>query len=169
MRINNLLKSCCVIAASFLSGTALGSNVVVSPGAVTSHDPWDGVFEVSYAIIRADPAIDYKVAFEVIAGGRTAAVTNAAARLEDGVYVKTLDTAALFGAATADAAAHIRILLLAQANAALGPLPEVDVHQKLAFDFNAHYTPSLSWMIREKRRTVTADFIPHSLLEEKLY
>ena len=121
MKVNNLLKSWCALAATSLVGAALGSNVVVSPGAVTSHDPWDGVFDVSYAIIHADSAIDYKVAFEVSAGGRTAGVTNAPTRLEDGVYVKTLDTAVLFGAVTADPGAHIRILLLAQANAGVPP------------------------------------------------
>ena len=114
MKQNNLLKSCCaVLAGSVLALTAAAGTATVSLGIVTSHDPWDGLFNVPYTIANADPATDYKLAFEVTAGGKTAAVTNDAARLTDGAYTNTLDTVALFGKVTTDAAAEICVVLIA--------------------------------------------------------
>lgn len=97
--------SLCVCAASAAATVTLGT--------VQSHDPWDGRFDVSYTLSGVDPATDYKVAFDVTAGGAFAGVTNAAARLSDGNYVETLDTVALFGVVKSDANARIRVSLVA--------------------------------------------------------
>ena len=113
MNAKNLLKSCCVLTLIALADVVCASTANVSLGTVTSHDPWDGKFDVPYTVLNADPATDYKVAFEVTAGGRTVAITNAAARLADGAYVKTLDSTALFGKATTAASAEICVLLIA--------------------------------------------------------
>jgi len=113
MKTNNLPKFWCALAAAVLSGTALATTATVSLGTVTSHEPWDGQFDVPYTIAGTDPVIDYKVAFEITAAGKTAAVTNAAAQLADGAYTNTLDTAALFGKTTTDSSARVRVLLIA--------------------------------------------------------
>lgn len=113
MKTNQWLKSCCALLTVALSGGALATSATVSLGTVTSHEPWDGQFDVPYTIAGTDPAIDYKVAFEVTAAGKTAAVTNAAAQLTDGAYNRTLDTVALFGKTTTDTSARIRVLLIA--------------------------------------------------------
>lgn len=113
MMKNNLVKLGAVMLAGAFCRVAFALPATVTLGPVASREPWDGRFDVAYTIANADPAIDYKVAFEVTAGGRTAAVTNAAARVADGAYVDTLDTAALFGKVTTDAAAEICVLLIA--------------------------------------------------------
>lgn len=101
------------LLAAVLPGAVWASTATVSLGTVASHDPWDGRFDVPYTIAGVNPSIDYKVAFEVAAAGKTAAVTNAAAQLADGTYTNTLDTVALFGKATTDASARLRVLLIA--------------------------------------------------------
>lgn len=97
--------SLCVCAASAAATVTLGT--------VQSHDPWDGQFDVSYTLSGVDAGTDYKIAFDVTAAGRTAGVTNAAARLADGNFRQTLDTLGLFGAVTTDAKAKVRVSLIA--------------------------------------------------------
>ena len=97
--------SLCVCAASAAATVTLGT--------VQSHDPWDGQFDVSYTLSGVDAGTDYKVAFDVTAGGKTAGVTNAVARLADGNFRQTLDTLGLFGAVTTDAKAKVRVSLIA--------------------------------------------------------
>lgn len=97
--------SLCLCAASHAATVTLGT--------VSSHDPWDGQFDVSYTLSGVDAATDYKVAFDVTASGKTAGVTNAAARLSDGTYRIALDTIGLFGSVTTDAKAKVRVSLIA--------------------------------------------------------
>mgnify|MGYP003314615481 CR=1 FL=1 len=106
-----------ILCGCALAHAALASSPTVTLGTVASHDPWDGRLDVPYVVQNADPTTDYKVAFEVTAGGRTAAVTNEATRLADGLYSKTLDTAALFGGETTDGGARVRVLLIARLKA----------------------------------------------------
>ena len=99
------MKSCSVksfFAAAFASlcVCAASAAATVTLGTVQSHDPWDGQFDVSYTLSGVDAGTDYKVAFDVTAGGKTAGVTNAAARLADGNFRQTLDTLGLFGSVT---------------------------------------------------------------------
>lgn len=112
------MKSCSVksfFAAAFASlcVCAASAAATVTLGTVQSHDPWDGQFDVSYTLSGVDAGTDYKVAFDVTAAGRTAGVTNAAARLADGNFRQTLDTLGLFGAVTTDAKAKVRVSLIA--------------------------------------------------------
>ena len=106
------LKSVLAAAVAAIGLTAM-ADASVSLGTVSSHDPWDGQFDVSYTLSGVDAATDYKVAFDVTAAGKTAGVTNAAARLSDGTFHQTLDTIGLFGSVTTDARAKVRVSLIA--------------------------------------------------------
>ena len=107
------VKSFFAAAFASLSVCAASAAATVTLGTVQSHDPWDGQFDVSYTLSGVDAGTDYKVAFDVTAAGRTAGVTNAAARLADGNFRQTLDTLGLFGAVTTDAKAKVRVSLIA--------------------------------------------------------
>ena len=106
------LKSVLAAAVAAIGLTAM-ADASVAIGTVSSHDPWDGQFDVSYTLSGVEAATDYKVAFDVTAGGKTAGVTNAAARLSDGTYRITLDTIGLFGSVKTDAKAKVRVSLIA--------------------------------------------------------
>ena len=105
-----------MLSAAAAFALALGVSAApasVTLGTVSSHDPWDGKFDVSYTLSGVDPSTDYKVAFDVTANGRTVGVTNAATRLSDGSYNETFNTVELFGAATTDPKAKVRVTLIA--------------------------------------------------------
>ena len=86
----------------------------ITLGEVKSHDgnPWDGKLDVEYSLANIDAEKEYKVAFDVKAGGKTMSVENAAAKLEDKTYTNTLDTATLFGEEMKDKAAKMTISLI---------------------------------------------------------
>ena len=103
---------------SFLVGAVASAGLMASAatsvtvGAVKTGEPWSTI-TVDYTLGGVEADLDYKVAFDVTANGVTRGVTNAAAKLADGTASKVIDTAALFGAASADPKAKVRIVLIA--------------------------------------------------------
>ncbi|MDO5320638.1 MAG: hypothetical protein Q4G65_18595 [bacterium] len=97
------------VAAAGLMATAAPS---VTVGTVKTGEPWSTI-TVDYTLNGVDADLDYKVAFDVTANGVTKGVTNAMAKLADGTASKVIDTAALFGAASADPKANVRVSLIA--------------------------------------------------------
>ena len=97
------------VAAAGLMATAAPS---VTVGTVKTGEPWSTI-TVDYTLNGVDADLDYKVAFDVTANGVTKGVTNAVAKLADGTASKVIDTAALFGAASADPKANVRVSLIA--------------------------------------------------------
>ena len=97
------------VAAAGLMASAATS---VTVGAVKTGEPWSTI-TVDYTLGGVEADLDYKVAFDVTANGVTRGVTNAAAKLAGGTASKVSDTAALFGAASADPKAKVRIVLIA--------------------------------------------------------
>ena len=97
------------VAAAGLMASAAPS---VTVGDVKTGEPWSTI-TVDYTLGGVEADLDYKVAFDVTANGVTRGVTNAAAKLADGTASKVIDTAALFGAASADPKAKVRIVLIA--------------------------------------------------------
>ena len=95
-----------------LAGLATAAGPTVTVGEVTAGEPW-GKVTVNYTLGGTDAKTDYKVAFDVTAGGRTASVTNDAATLEDKAYAQEIDTAALFGGSVADTKAKVKVTLIA--------------------------------------------------------
>lgn len=113
MKTNILLKSGgALLAAITLAWGAAAGQAAVTLNAIASHEPWDGRFDVTYTLSGVEPETDYQIAFEVTADGKVAGKTNSVARLADGAYDATLDTAELFGAATADRKAKVRVSLV---------------------------------------------------------
>lgn len=103
---------------SFLVGAVASAGLMASAatsvtvGAVKTGEPWSTI-TVDYTLGGVEADLDYKVAFDVTANGVTRGVTNAAAKLADGTASKVIDTAALFGAASADPKAKVRVSLIA--------------------------------------------------------
>ena len=97
------------VAAAGLMASAAPS---VTVGDVKTGEPWSTI-TVDYTLGGVEADLDYKVAFDVTANGVTRGVTNAAAKRADGTASKVIDTAALFGAASADPKAKVRIVLIA--------------------------------------------------------
>ena len=97
------------VAAAGLMASAATS---VTVGNVKTGEPWSTI-TVDYTLGGVEADLDYKVAFDVTANGVTRGVTNAAAKLADGTASKVIDTAALFGAASADPKAKVRVSLIA--------------------------------------------------------
>lgn len=75
---------------------AVGSMAMAAPsvtvGDVKTGEPWSTI-TVAYTLSGVDADVDYKIAFDVTANGVTRGVTNAAAKLTDGMVSKTIDTA----------------------------------------------------------------------------
>ena len=84
----------------------------VALGEVASHEPWDGKFDVEYTLKGLAADVDYKIAFDITADGKSTSVTNDAAKLANGTYTNTLDTATLFGEITKDKTATVKISLI---------------------------------------------------------
>ena len=97
------------VAAAGLMASAAPS---VTVGDVKTGEPWSTI-AVDYTLSGVDADIGYKVAFDVTANGVTKGVTNVAAYLMDGAVSKVIDTAALFGAESADPKATVRVSLIA--------------------------------------------------------
>ena len=97
------------VAAAGLMASAAPS---VTVGDVKTGEPWSTI-TVDYTLGGVEADLDYKVAFDVTANGVTRGVTNAAAKLTDGAASKVIDTAALFGSASADPKAKVRVSLIA--------------------------------------------------------
>ena len=103
---------------SFLVGAVASAGLMASAatsvtvGNVKTGEPWSTI-TVDYTLGGVEADLDYKVAFDVTANGVTRGVTNAAAKLTDGTAPKVIDTAALFGAASADPKAKVRVSLIA--------------------------------------------------------
>lgn len=94
MNISKKLKG--LFAATVAAiGIAAIAEPTVTVGKVETGEPWSKV-TVNYTLGGTDAKIEYKVAFDVTAGGQTASVTNDAAKLTDGAATKEIDTVALF-------------------------------------------------------------------------
>ena len=103
----------CALCAVGLSAFAEES---VTINEVKSVQPWDkakGTITVDYSLGGLDAATDYKVAFDITAGGQTASVTNDATKLTDGAATKEIDTAKLFGKQVVDTKAKVKVSLIA--------------------------------------------------------
>ena len=61
----------------------------VTVGEVTAGEPWSTI-TVNYTLGGTDATLNYKVAFDITAGGQTASVTNVAAKLTDGAATKEI-------------------------------------------------------------------------------
>ena len=102
---------------------ALGANVALADPSVKidkveSVYPWvsgEGKIKVDYSLAGLDSAYFlYKVVFDVTAGGKTASVTNDAAKLTEGQQPqKAIDTAVLFDEETVAKDAEVKISLVA--------------------------------------------------------
>ena len=100
----------CALCAVGLSAFAADPSVTV--GEVTAGEPWSTI-TVNYTLGGVDAATDYKVAFDITAGGQTASVTNDATKLTDGAATKEIDTAKLFGKQVVDTKAKVKVSLIA--------------------------------------------------------
>ena len=78
---------------------------------VTENGKWSTI-DVAYTLSGLDTSVDYKVSFGVTADGVMKATTNAATKLENKSYTKTIDTKTLFGAARRDAKAKVKVAIL---------------------------------------------------------
>ena len=85
---------------------------------VETASPWvgdEGTIKVDYSLAGIDAETRYKVAFEVTADGKTASVTNDAAKLIEGQQQeKTIDTVTLFGKEIVDKDAEVKISLIVE-------------------------------------------------------
>ena len=80
--------------------------------------PWvsgEGTIKVDYSLAGIDAEAKYKVVFEISAGGKTASVTNDAAKLIEGKQQeKAIDTVTLFGKEIVDKDAEVKISLIVE-------------------------------------------------------
>ena len=112
--------SCLVLSAKKMLAVALcavglsafAADPSVTVGEVTAGEPWSTI-TVNYTLGGVEAATDYKVAFDVMAGGQTASVTNDATKLTDGAATKEIDTAKLFGKQVVDTKAKVKVSLIA--------------------------------------------------------
>ena len=105
------LKSLLAVAA-MAAGLMATAEPTVTVDKVERGDPWSTI-RVSYTLGGVEEMTYYKVAFDVTANGVTRGVTNAATKVADGVQAKAIDTAELFGKATPDTKAKVRVSLIA--------------------------------------------------------
>ena len=110
MNIGNL-KTMLAVAVAAVGMTAV-ADPTVTVGEVENGEPWSTI-TVNYILGGTDAKLDYKVAFDVTAGGQTASVTNDAAKLTDGATNAVIDTVALFGRQVADTRAKVKVTLIA--------------------------------------------------------
>ena len=85
---------------------------------VETASPWvgdEGKIKVDYSLAGIDAEAKYKVVFEISAGGKTASVTNDAAKLIEGKQQeKAIDTVTLFGKEIVDKDAEVKISLIVE-------------------------------------------------------
>ena len=106
------LKSLLAVAA-MAAGLMATAEPTVTVDKVERGDPWNTI-RVSYTLGGVEEMTYYKVAFDVTANGVTRGVTNAATKVADGVQTpKAIDTVELFGKATPDTKAKVRVSLIA--------------------------------------------------------
>lgn len=105
------LKSLLAVAAMTV-GLMATAEPTVTVDKVERCDPWSTI-RVSYTLGGVEEMTYYKVAFDVTANGVTKGVTNAATKVADGAHAKAIDTAELFGKATPDTKAKVRVSLIA--------------------------------------------------------
>lgn len=88
---------------------------------VETYQPWSKI-GVSYTLSGTDAALNYKVAFDVTAGGQTASTTNdvITRRPADGSEWKAIDTVELFGKEVSDPQAKVKVSLIAIKQKSLG-------------------------------------------------
>ena len=100
----------CALCAVGLSAFAADPSVTV--GEVTTGEPWSTI-TVNYTLGGTDAKTDYKVAFDVMAGGQIASVTNDATKLTDGAATKEINTVEIFGKEVVDTKAKVKVSLIA--------------------------------------------------------
>ena len=105
------LKSLLAVAA-MAAGLMATAEPTVTVDKVERCDPWSTI-RVSYTLGGVEEMTYYKVAFDVTANGVTRGVTNAATKVADGVQARAIDTVGLFGKATPDTKAKVRVSLIA--------------------------------------------------------
>ena len=106
------LKSLLAVAA-MSAGLMATAEPTVTVDKVERCDPWSTI-RVSYTLGGVEEMTYYKVAFDVTANGVTRGVTNAATKVADGAQTpKAIDTVELFGKATPDTKAKVRVSLIA--------------------------------------------------------
>ena len=111
--------SCLVLSAKKMLAVALCAvglsafaEESVTINEVTAGEPWSTI-TVNYTLGGTDAKTDYKVAFDVTAGGQIASVTNDATKLTDGAATKEIDTAKLFDKQVVDTKAMVKVSLIA--------------------------------------------------------
>ena len=115
MNIKNKVRSakCGVLGALVAVGlSAFAADPSVTVGEVTAGEPWSTI-TVNYTLGGVDAATDYKVAFDITAGGQTASVTNDATKLTDGAATKEINTVEIFGKEVVDTKAKVKVSLIA--------------------------------------------------------
>ena len=115
MNIKNKVRSakCGVLGALVAVGlSAFAADPSVTVGEVTAGEPWSTI-TVNYTLGGVDAATDYKVAFDITAGGQIASVTNDATKLTDGAATKEINTVEIFGKEVVDTKAKVKVSLIA--------------------------------------------------------
>ena len=103
-------------ACLLLAAGGVQAEPSVTINEVKSVQPWDkakGTITVNYTLGGVDAATDYKVAFDITAGGQIASVTNDAAKLTDGAATKEINTVEIFGKQVVDTKAKVKVSLIA--------------------------------------------------------
>ena len=154
MNIKNKVRSakCGVLGALVAVGlSAFAADPSVTVGEVTAGEPWSTI-TVNYTLGGVDAATDYKVAFDITAGGQTASVTNDATKLTDGAATKEINTVEIFGKEVVDTKAKVKVSLIAvkAKETPAGQLWEGgpiwaetnlgDAEQGVPAEYGAHYT-----------------------------
>ena len=105
-----------IASGNLKTDTPVSADPSVTIDKVATVEPWDsmkGEITVDYSLGGIDSKYEYKVAFDVTAGGKTASITNAAAKLTAGKQPQqTINTVELFGKETVDKEAKLKISLI---------------------------------------------------------
>ena len=103
-----------LVGAVLMSAVGLSAFAApaVTVNSVTENGTWSTI-TVKYTLSGVDTSANYKMQFDVTAGGVTKTVTDASfARKSNTSYTKTIDTKTLFGSAHRDATAKVKVSLL---------------------------------------------------------
>ena len=113
MNISKKLKGLLAACVAAVGLTAFAAPTV-TVDKVETYQPWSKI-QVFYTLGGTDATLNYKVAFDVTADGRTTSVTNGVMtkRPADGAERQVIDTVALFGEKVADPQAKVKVTLIA--------------------------------------------------------
>lgn len=111
MNISKKLKGLLAACVAAVGLTAFAAPTVTIDKVETYYQPWSTI-GVSYTLGGTDATINYKVAFDVTAGGQTASVTNLVPRPAGKEGWKAINTVELFGKEVSDPQAKVKVTLI---------------------------------------------------------